>query len=156
MKRERKRRDVGFLIIAVFKLIKGVLLLAVGIGALSLLHGNLLALMTQGADAVQVSAQNQLLQELLQRFGLLNPKQIVLISVITFSYSAVLLVEGVGLLLEKVWAEYLTAIITASFVPFEMYELIKRFTAARIILLVVNVVVVIYLSWRLRQRKHGA
>ena len=156
MKRERKRRDVGFLIIAVFKLIKGVLLLAVGIGALSLLHGNLLALMTQGADAVQVSAQNQLLQELLQRFGLLNPKQIVLISVITFSYSAVLLVEGVGLLLEKVWAEYLTAIITASFVPFEMYELIKRFTAARIILLVVNVVVVIYLSGRLRQRKHGA
>src|SRR2546426_9859923 len=156
MKRERKRRDVGFLIIAVFKLIKGVLLLAVGIDALSLLHGNLLALMTQGADAVQVSAQNQLLQELLQRFGLLNPKQIVLISVITFSYSAVLLVEGVGLLLEKVWAEYLTAIITASFVPFEMYELIKRFTAARIILLVVNVVVVIYLSWRLRQRKHGA
>src|SRR3989442_1108527 len=83
MKRERKRRDVGFLIIAVFKLIKGVLLLAVGIGALSLLHGNLLALMTQGADAVQVSAQNQLLQELLQRFGLLNPKQIVLISALT-------------------------------------------------------------------------
>jgi uncharacterized membrane protein (DUF2068 family) len=156
MKRERRRHDIGFIAIAVLKLIKGVLLLATGIGALSLLHGNLLALVTDGADAVQVSTQNQLLQKLLQRLGVLDPKQILFISVITFAYSALLLTEGIGLLLEKVWAEYLTAVITASFIPFEMCELIKRFTAVRITLLVVNVLVVIYLSWRLRQRKHRA
>ena len=36
------------------------------------------------------------------------------ISVATFGYSALALTEGVGLLLEKVWAEYLTLILTVS------------------------------------------
>ena len=156
MKREHKRHDPGFLIIAGFKLIKGVLLLATGIGALSLLHGDLLALVARWAEAMQVSTQNRLLHKLLQELGLVHPRQIVIFSAVTFSYAALLLTEGVGLWLEKVWAEYLTTIVTACFIPFEIYELTKRVTPTRILLLLVNVAVVVYLSWRLRLARRRA
>jgi uncharacterized membrane protein (DUF2068 family) len=50
---------------------------------------------------------------------------------------------------EKVWAEYLTAIITASFLPLEIFELTHRVTSIRVGLFVVNVAVLVYLVWHL-------
>ena len=55
--------------------------------------------------------------------------------------------EAVGLWLEKRWAEYLTAIATAGFLPFEIHELMDRTTVLRIVALVINVAVLIYLVW---------
>jgi uncharacterized membrane protein (DUF2068 family) len=62
------------------------------------------------------------------------------------------LTEGVGLLLRQHWAEYFTILVTGSFVPLELYELTRRFTATRLLLIGVNVVVVWYLVLHLRQR----
>ncbi len=53
--------------------------------------------------------------------------------------------EAVGLWCEKRWAEYLTALATAGFVPFEIHELVKRVTVVRAGALVVNVGIVVYL-----------
>jgi uncharacterized membrane protein (DUF2068 family) len=55
--------------------------------------------------------------------------------------------EAVGLWMEKRWAEYLTALATAGFLPFEIYELTKRITLLRIAALIVNVLVLVYLVW---------
>jgi len=55
--------------------------------------------------------------------------------------------EAVGLWYERRWAEYLTVIATAGFLPFEVYELTKRVTIVRITALVVNVAVLVYLVW---------
>ena len=55
--------------------------------------------------------------------------------------------------MEKVWAEYMTVIITTSFIPVELYELIKHATRARACVLVINIIVVAYLVFRLCQRK---
>ena len=55
------------------------------------------------------------------------------------------MVEGIGLYLEKAWGEYLTLAITASFLPWEIFEIFHRVTAVRIGLLVVNILVFVYL-----------
>jgi len=55
--------------------------------------------------------------------------------------------EAVGLWFERRWAEYLTVIATAGFLPFEVYELSKRVTIVRVAALVINVAVVVYLVW---------
>ena len=62
-----------------------------------------------------------------------------------FSYAGVSMAEGIGLYLEKAWAEYLTLAITASFLPWEIFEVFHRVTWVRVALLVVNVVIFIYL-----------
>ena len=71
----------------------------------------------------------------------------------TFAYSAITLVEGTGLLLEKVWAEYFTLSLTMMFLPWELYELVRRPTWARLALLLINLAVLAYLLWLLDRKK---
>ena len=59
-------------------------------------------------------------------------------------------VEAVGLWRERRWAEYLTAIATAGFLPFEIDELLKRVTVLRVGALVINVAILVWLLWRKR------
>jgi uncharacterized membrane protein (DUF2068 family) len=55
------------------------------------------------------------------------------------------LAEGIGLYLEQAWAEYLTLFITGSFLPWEVFEIVRRVTWRRTSLLVINLLVFIYL-----------
>ncbi|MGI8964824.1 MAG: DUF2127 domain-containing protein, partial [Limisphaerales bacterium] len=73
----------------------------------------------------------------------------------TFFYSALMLTEGVGLLFEKRWAEWLTVFVTASFIPFEIYEMARHLSISKVVVLLINIVIVGYLILRLREKKNG-
>ena len=66
-----------------------------------------------------------------------------------FVYAALLLVEGVGLLLLKRWAEYLTVLTTAAFIPLEVWSVVRHFGLVKTAILFLNVLAVWYLSARL-------
>jgi uncharacterized membrane protein (DUF2068 family) len=53
--------------------------------------------------------------------------------------------EAVGLWLQKRWAEYLTFIATTALLPLEIYELAHRVSPFKIIALIVNIAIVVYL-----------
>ena len=59
-------------------------------------------------------------------------------------------VEAVGLWYTKRWAEYLTFIATTILLPLEIYELTERISALKIIGLIINVAVVVYLLYAKR------
>jgi uncharacterized membrane protein (DUF2068 family) len=149
----RKHHDVGFIIIGVFKLVKGALLLAFGLGALSLIHRDAAEVIRHWAHVFQVDTDSKFVQYWLIEVGLVRQRDLALIVTTSLFYSALLTTEGVGLLMQKVWAEFLTSIITASFIPIEIYALARHTTIARISLLLVNILVVAYLVFRLGQRK---
>jgi len=67
------------------------------------------------------------------------------IGAVAFSYAALSLAEGIGLYLEKAWGELLTLIITASFLPWEIFEVFRRLTWIRVGLLIINFFVFLYL-----------
>ena len=71
----------------------------------------------------------------------------------TFAYSALALTEGIGLMLEKVWAEYLTLGLTFAFLPWECFELIREPSLFRLALLLINLLVLFYLLWLLRKKR---
>jgi uncharacterized membrane protein (DUF2068 family) len=148
-----RKHDIGFVLIAIFKLLKGALLFVMGIGALSLVHRDATEVVNHWTHLLQLNMQNRWIQNLAIKLGLVNRRELGLIAGTTFFYSALLLTEGVGLLLEKVWAEYLTFIITTSFIPIEVYELMRRVTVPRIVILAVNVLIAAYLAVRLQQRE---
>jgi uncharacterized membrane protein (DUF2068 family) len=58
--------------------------------------------------------------------------------------------EAVGLWRQRRWAEYLTAIATAGFLPLELHELAKRVSVGRVLALVINLAVLAYLLWAKR------
>ncbi|HZS08694.1 MAG TPA: DUF2127 domain-containing protein [Blastocatellia bacterium] len=151
----KNNHSTGLKLIAIFKLVKGVLLLVVGIGALALIHRDVAQLAMNLVSSLHVDADNRHLHGLLVKLGLINSRRLEELSIGTFFYSALLLTEGIGLLLRKRWAEYLTVIATASFIPLEVYELIRRISFARIVVFGINIAIVWYLVVRLRrERQH--
>jgi uncharacterized membrane protein (DUF2068 family) len=68
-----------------------------------------------------------------------------LVGVVLAAYAVLEAVEAVGLWLLKRWAEYLTLVATAALLPLEIYELVRGVSAFKVIALVVNIAIVVYL-----------
>jgi uncharacterized membrane protein (DUF2068 family) len=141
----------GLLVIAAFKLLKGLALLAVGIGAHTLIDKDLAAVVEHWVNVFRVDPNNHYLQALLERFTDLSPQRLRAVSFGTFFYSALLLTEGVGLALGQRWAEYFTIIATSSFIPLEIYEIFHHPNIMKVVVLLINAAVVGYLVLELRR-----
>ena len=153
-----ERRDgYGLLIlIAIFKLLKAALLIAVGIIMHHLLHKDVPEEVRHWVHAVRIDPDNRYIHAFLSKLTGVTDRKLEALSIGTFLYATLFVVEGTGLMLRKRWAEYLTIISTAAFLPLEVYELIHRRSAAKVVLLLANVLIVIYLIVRLyRTRPHA-
>src|SRR5438876_471530 len=146
------QHHLGLALIAVFKLIKGLLLLAAAIGCLRMLHTNLSATAEHWITALKLDPDNRCFHWLLQRLADISPQHLRLASAGSFIYSALLFTEGIGLWFERRWAEYLTVIATSSFIPLEVYEICRCVNEVRLLLLGVNVAIVWYLIRTLRRQ----
>jgi uncharacterized membrane protein (DUF2068 family) len=149
----KSSHDRGLLLIGLFKLAKAIFFFGVGVGAIHLLHKDLEDEIMRLALKLRFDPESRLVSLLLDKVDLIDAHRLRQISVATFGYSALALTEGVGLLLEKVWAEYLTVILTASFLPWELYELTRRPDWFHLSLLLINLAVLGYLVWLLRRKK---
>jgi len=141
----------GLRLIAALKLLKGLALLALGFGALHLLHKDVAAIVEHWINMFQVDPHGHYMHLLLAKLSILDDKRLKELSVGTFVYSAIFLTEGVGLALAKRWAEYLTIISTASLLPLELYELARHPSLGKVLALVINLAVVAYLVFELRR-----
>jgi uncharacterized membrane protein (DUF2068 family) len=128
-------------LIALFRLGKALLLILAGFGALQLLRPEVAARVIEWMRAYPFAMR-----------ALRSSHDIELIAAATFAYAALFATEGIGLWLEKRWAEYLTIIATTSFIPFEFWEIVKKVTVVRVALVVTNIAIVIYLVWRLARQ----
>ena len=80
---------------------------------------------------LHVDPDNQYLRRLLAKILGLDGHHLELLAAGTIVYAALFAAEGVGLLFEMTWAEYLTIVETAGFVPVEIYEIIQRVSAVK-------------------------
>ena len=153
--RPKEEGAVGILLIGLFKLVKGVLLVAVGIGALRLLHKDIAEVVEHWVEILRVDPDNRFIHGISVKLFAVTPKQLKELSAGTFFYAALLLTEGIGLLMRKHWAEYFTVITTGAFIPLELYELGKHFTFMKVVVLAINVAIVWYLIDRVRSRRRS-
>jgi uncharacterized membrane protein (DUF2068 family) len=153
---EKGTHSRGLRLIAAFKLLKGFALLALGIGALRLLHKDVEGIVEHWINVFQIDPHNHFIDLLLDKLSILDDRKLKQLSVGTFIYSAIFFTEGIGLALGKRWAEYFTIITTASFLPLEIYELAKHASFGKGFALLVNLAVVAYLVRELRRypKKH--
>jgi uncharacterized membrane protein (DUF2068 family) len=68
-------------------------------------------------------------------------------------YSAVLFTEGIGVYLQKRWAEFLMISATAALIPFEVYHLWVRPSLGALVILAVNCFIVWFLYRVLKRDK---
>ena len=155
MKSESKSKDTGLLrLIALFKLLKAITLIAVGIGALRLLHtNNPPDALAQLLAKLGFNPGGHYLDLALAKIANLPPKDFKDLGIGSFIYAALFLTEGLGLWLAKPWAEWFTTIITASLVPLEIFEIHHHPTAVKVIVLLLNLAIVAYLALRIRNER---
>jgi uncharacterized membrane protein (DUF2068 family) len=140
----------GLLMIAAFKLLKAVALLALGFGELHYLHKDLAHEVAHWIDVLRVDPHSHYLMWVMEKVAKVDDHRLRQLSVGTFFYAALFSCEGIGLALRKRWAEYLTVIATSSFLPIEIYEIIVRPNEAKVLVLFLNVIIVAYLIWVIR------
>jgi uncharacterized membrane protein (DUF2068 family) len=154
----RKRHDRWLVLIAVFKFTEALFFILVGLGAHRLLHKDIADEIDIFARHLRFNPESRLVNFILDRASLVNDPLLRRIGFAAFGYSAVCIVEGLGLYLEKAWGEFLTLAITVAFLPWEVFEIYRRLTWLHVGLLIINVLVFIYLlklvGEKTRQRVH--
>jgi len=142
-------------LIAAFKIAKGVLLLGVG-GALLFLDVRepwMQAILDRIEDELLLPHHNIVLIALRWLEELLMGTRLRAIALLALVYAAVLMTEGIGVWLERRWAEWLMVVATASLIPLEIIHLAHRPTLTRVLIIVANVAIVIYLARVLRRER---
>lgn len=142
---ERQKHNRWLVLIAAYKFLTAAMFVAVGFGALRLMHKDIDDVISHLGDLLRFNPESRFVNFLYDRASLINDPLLKRIGALAFSYAGLSLAEGIGLYLEKAWGEYLTLAITASFLPWEIFEVFHRLTFVRVGLLVVNLFVFIYL-----------
>src|SRR5277367_1905139 len=139
-------RNRWLIAIGVLKLLKAALFVSMGFGVIRLLHQDIADVLLRFLMALRFDPENRFVNMLLEKSALLSPHRLREISFAIFLYAALDIIEGTGLVLEKVWAEYFTLILTGSFLPWEFYEIVRHVTVWKVVLLLLNLLVFVYLA----------
>lgn len=140
-------------LIALFKLLKAALLIAVGMSALHLLHKDVASVAEHWVAMFGLDPGNRYVDKALEKVADLTPQKIRNFGIVSFIYAGLFLTEGIGLWMVKRWAEWFSVIITTSLVPFEIYEIHRHPSAIKVLVLIANIAVVGYLIYRIRSER---
>ena len=148
-------------LIAVFKFIKAASLLVIGIFILRMLRldHNVHDVLHQFVNDMRLDENNHFIHGVLEKALGISPANLRWLSTGTLIYAILYGTEGVGLWLDQGWAEVMTIITTAGFIPVEVMEIIKAPTLVRTIIFAINVLLLIYiclrLRWRIQAKREG-
>lgn len=149
----------GLQLIAIFKFLKAAVLVAAGLASLGLLSPVRIALMEAWLERLALGHGHRLIAALAGHaealLGSAGSRRLLELAIGAFLYASLFLVEGVGLVRAKRWAEYLTVITTSSYLPVEGLALRRYPALAPAVTMVLNVAVVTYLVLRLRADRRG-
>jgi uncharacterized membrane protein (DUF2068 family) len=145
---ERHRRRTALRAVASLELAKGLVVLLLGFGAVSLVHKDawdaaeaLLRFLHVDPD------RHRYAQVFLNLADNITDAKLWAMAGGAAAYSVVRFIEAYGLWLERTWAEWFALISGALYVPFEVYELIRRPTLIRLAVLLINLAVVFYMLY---------
>lgn len=140
------------ILIGAGKLIKAILFVALGFGALRLVHRDLVTLVTKWIVDLRFDPESHFISVIIEKVSGITPHRLREISIGIFCYAAMDVLEGTGLVLGKPWAEYLTLVVTASFLPWEFFEILRKPNWPKAVFTLLNIAVVFYLAAYLQRR----
>jgi uncharacterized membrane protein (DUF2068 family) len=143
----RNRSSVLTWIIA-FKAFKTITLTAVGIALVTVRHADPVDVLLRLALALHLPLTSRLLNRLLTSVSNLTITRETALAITAFAYAILMGTEGVSLYLRKPWARLFTIIATSSLIPIELYEIARDLHQIRVLVLLANLAIVVYLFKR--------
>jgi len=136
--------------IVAFKGIKATILALLGVMLLSAIHRDPVDLVVQIATAVHLPLTSRLVDRAVTVAFRATPRKEEALAAAAFGYAILMATEGVGLYLRRRWARWFTIGATSSLIPFEAYEILQEPRLLRVMILLLNIAVVVYL-WKRRE-----
>lgn len=148
--------DRWIVAIGALKLFEAALFVALGVGVLRLLHKDLVDEVTRLLTAMRFDPEGRFVSAALDWVSLISPLRLKEISAGIFAHAALDILEGTGLILRKIWAEYITLIVSILFLPLEFFGIAHHVTWVRIVITAINLAVVAYLIFHVQMvtRRH--
>jgi uncharacterized membrane protein (DUF2068 family) len=155
---ERHRRRAALRAVATLELTKGLVVLLLGFGAVSMVHKDAWDTAEALLRFLHVNPDHHhYAQVFLNLADNVTDKKLWAVAAGAAAYSIVRFVEAYGLWLQRAWAEWFALISGALYVPFEAYEVVRRTTLIHVAVLVINLVIVLYMLYlRLSERAEAA
>lgn len=151
----REARPRALLMIAAYKAMKAVACLVLAVAAFHLVRPDVAAGFVGWLESLAWVTRHGFAMRAVDWMLGLGPHQFRVFGSVALVYAALYAVQGIGLWLAQRWAEYLVVAETCLLLPFELWELQRRFSAFKLVVLAANVAVVIYLVHLLRAHVRG-
>jgi uncharacterized membrane protein (DUF2068 family) len=139
--------------VSLFEAGKGLIGLVVGAWLVSLRHKDLESvaahLLSFLHKVLHLSPDGHIARTIMRGAARVNHQNIHIWALLAFAYTAIRFTEGIGLWLEKKWAEWFAVISCTLYIPYLMLEVRRHpnlFTWGG---LVINVLILLYLAWLL-------
>ena len=144
----QRRRLAAIRAVASLEMAKGLVVLLLGFGAVSLVHKDAWDVAEALLRFLHVDPDHHhYAQVFLNLADNVTDARLWAVAAGATSYSIVRFVEAYGLWRELAWAEWFALISGALYVPFEAYELVRRPTPIHLAVLLVNLGIVFYMLY---------
>lgn len=145
------KAPLGLRTVAVYEFVKGLLVLMVGLGLLSLIHRDVQAAAETVLRTLHIDPAWHYSRTFVEASAKLTPTSIRLLALGLIAYAVVRFVETYGLWHERPWAEWFAVVSASVYLPVEVYHFCRHPTLIRAGLFLFNLAIVIYLAWLLLQ-----
>jgi uncharacterized membrane protein (DUF2068 family) len=137
----------GLRAVAAFEATKGAVVLAAGLGILSLVHRDVQHVAETLVRHLHLNPARHYPRIFLEAAAHVTDSRLWLLASGAFAYSLVRAVEAYGLWRARAWAEWFAILSGAIYLPVEIYELTHHATALKVAVLVVNLGIVSYVGY---------
>jgi uncharacterized membrane protein (DUF2068 family) len=134
--------------IIALKAVETTTLTAVGVLVLAGRHADPADIVLRLALTVHLPLTSRLFARLVTSVSALTLRKETALAITAFGYAILMGSEGASLYLRKSWARWFTIIATSSLIPLELYELARAIHPMRVLVLLANLAIVIYLFRR--------
>lgn len=150
------KHTAGLRTVAIFEAAKGLLVLLLELGLLSLIHKDVAAVAERVVHRFHMNPDHRIPHVILEAAYRATDAKLWALAAGAAAYSTVRFVESYGLWHKRVWAEWFALLSGCLYLPWEIYEIVDRPTMIHLGVFAVNVAIVLYmLTIRLDAYRHG-
>lgn len=147
-------RTLGVKLITLEKLVWGCTLLLAGLAIIFLRAKNITEPIQFVVREFNIDARSRFWNYIIGLIPSVNLKQLTQLSFFVMAYATITLIEAWGVWYQKFWVEIFLLLETAAFLPWEIFELTKKFSPTKFGLLIINALIVYYLGKRFLDKLH--
>ena len=141
--------------IALYKFAKTLACVLLAMAAFHLLRADVADHFDRWLSSFTWAARHGLVAQAIDKLEALGPAQFRLVGATAITYAILYALEGVGLWLGKRWAAWLVVVESGLLLPFEGWSLWHHFSTFKLLLMLANVLVVLYLLHALHTHELG-